>query len=324
MARVLSSSGVWKRGASLVLVALAVAGLRGQDAPRPSRPMFRSGVDLVSVAAVVRDRRGEVIRTLTRADFEVYDNGVLRPIVEFSPAEEGPVSLALLVDVSGSMAVASNLTAARRTIDHLVAWLKPGADEVGVFAFARELREMQGFTNEPARVQAALVGLEAYGTTSLYDAIDDVARQLAGRPTRRRAIVVLTDGLDNASRLSAAQVSGVAAGSDVPVYVVAVMSPLDDATSRAYVGSGSVARATGALEDLARWTGGQAFVVSDDAQASVAARRLLVELRHQYLLAFESVGAPGWRPLDVRIRRRGDWSVSARSGYFASQVRPIG
>jgi Ca-activated chloride channel family protein len=308
--------------AALALSVVAVPCATAQPGPGTApRPTFRSGVELVSVAAVVRDGRGEVVRTLTRNDFEIFDAGVSRPIVEFSPAEEGPVSLALLVDVSGSMAMARNLPAARRTVDHLVAWLAPDADEVAVFAFARELREVQGFTSDAARVRAALGTLEAFGTTSLYDAIGEVARRLADRPTRRRAIVVLTDGLDNASRLTPGQVSGVAAGSDVPVYVIAVVSSLDDAASRAFVGSARPAEATGALEDLARWTGGRAFVVSEDAQASAAARQLLVDLRHQYLLAFESAGAPGWRPLDVRVRHR-DWSVRARSGYFASRTRP--
>jgi Ca-activated chloride channel family protein len=290
---------------------------------QPVRPVFRSGVDLVSVSAVVRDRRGQVVRNLTREDFQVIDNGVLRPIVEFSPAEEGPVSVALLFDVSGSMAVAGNLAAGRRAVDHVVSWLRSGVDEAALFTFDRRLEEVQAFTSSPAELRTSLDGLSAFGMTSLYDAVGAVARQLARRDSRRRAIVVVTDGLDNSSLLTAAEVSGIASATDVPVYVIAVVSPLDHPGEQGYVGGPQVDQAAGMLSNLAWWTGGHVFVVSTDAHASVAARTLLAELRHQYVLAFESSGEAGWRPLDVRLRRPA-LTVRARSGYFSSLPRPLG
>jgi len=134
----------------------------------------------------------------------------------------------------------------------------------------------------------------------------------------------VTDGLDNGSRLSSAEVSGLASATDVPVYVVAVVSPVDRAGDRSSLGGGQAADATGALSKLAWWTGGEAFVVSGDADASLAARAVLAALRHQYVLAFESAGAAGWKPLDVRLRRR-ELTVRARSGYFSTPAaRPLG
>ena len=289
-----------------------------------ARPTFRAGVDLVSVAAVVRDRRGQVVRDLSRDDFVVIDNGVPRRIVEFSPAEEGPVSVALLFDVSGSMAVASNLSAARRAVDHLLSWLNPGVDEAALFTFDTRLDEIQSFTSNPSVMRASLDRLGAFGMTSLYDAIGDVAKRLGERNTRRRAIVVVTDGLDNGSLLTPEEVSGIASATDVPVYVIAVVSPIDHQGEKTFVGGGQVTAATSALTNLAWWTGGNVHVVSGDAQASVAARAVLAELRHQYVLAFESAGAPGWRPLDIRLRRR-ELTVRARSGYFSTPAaRPLG
>ena len=79
---------------------------------------------------------------------------------------------------------------------------------------------------------------------------------------------------------------------------------------------------TGELSDLALWTGGRAFAVSTIAERSVVARQIVEELRHQYLIAFESSDRPGWHPLEVRTRDK-DLSVRARSGYFAGQSRPI-
>jgi Ca-activated chloride channel family protein len=307
---------------ALVLVSLAVGGVRvrGQQAVADQMPTFRASVDLVSVAAVVRDRRGQIVRNLTRDDFQVYDTGVPRPILEFSADEAGPVSIALLVDVSGSMQVAKNLAAARRVVDHVLAWVETGRDEIGLFSFDRELYENQAFTTDPAAVRAAFDRLEAYGMTSLYDAIGLTARQLMERPSKRRAVVILTDGEDNASRLSPDKVSSSVVAADMPVYVIAVVSAVDRTDGPAAVKGRATFDPSGPLGNLCYWTGGTMFTVTTDAEASVAARTLLAELRHQYLMAIEAANTPGWRPIDVRTRRR-ELSVRARTGYYAAAPR---
>jgi Ca-activated chloride channel family protein len=279
-------------------------------------PVFRSGVDVVPVAAVVRDRRGQVVRDLVVEDFEVFDNGERRRIVSFARGDDGPISLALLVDVSGSMKVDVHRASARRVVDQLLASLRTN-DEVALLTFDKGLSVEQDFTSDWARIREALDEVEPFGSTSLYDAIAETAGQLERERTGRRAIVVVTDGLDNASRMQPADVSGIASRSDVPVYVLAVVSALDvPGTNAGTVGS----QATGQLKNLAWWTGGDAFVVSSPAQMSVASRAVLSELRHQYVLAIESAGDAGWRPLDIKTRRR-ELQVRARSGYFAMPRR---
>jgi Ca-activated chloride channel family protein len=280
------------------------------------RPTFRAGVELVSVAATVRDRRGRVVQNLSRDDFQVFDNGVPRPVVGFSAGQDGPVSLALLIDVSGSMGVADHLSGARQAVEMLLHRLRPAQDEIAVFSFDRALTEHQGFTRDFNAVRASLEGLEPFGITSLYDAIAETARRVDARESKRRAILVLTDGLDNASHLTAPEVSGIASATDVPVYVVAVLSPIDH---EAVSGPGRDPGPVGQLVNLAAWTGGESFVVSTPAHASTATSALLVELRHQYTLAFEPAGQPGWRPLSIRLRNR-DLSVRARSGYYGSRA----
>jgi hypothetical protein len=104
-------------------------------------------------------------------------------------------------------------------------------------------------------------------------------------------------------------VAGIASGIDVPVYIIAVMSPIDDTKEE-----GSRSEPTGPLSNLAHWTGGDYFSASAPAHASVAARQIVDELRHQYVLAFEASTSPGWRPLEVRARDR-DLVVRARAGY---------
>jgi hypothetical protein len=130
--------------------------------------------------------------------------------------------------------------------------------------------------------------------------------------------VVITDGVDTSSAQSPEAVSRLASAIDVPVYVIAVLSPLDHPGMPLSVTSAGSSPVATHLSDLAWRTGGQLAMVSAPAHASQAARGLVTELRHQYLLAFEAATEPGWYELDVRTRRR-ELTVRARSGYVASQ-----
>jgi hypothetical protein len=122
----------------------------------------------------------------------------------------------------------------------------------------------------------------------------------------------LTDGVDTRSRLTSQQVAAAASSIDIPVYVVAVMATVDDPRA----GGTAHDDVAGPLPNLARATGGEMFTASAPAHASVAARQIVDELRHQYLLAFEASGGSGWKPVEVRARDRG-LIVRARSGYAA-------
>ena len=276
------------------------------------QPTFRSAVDLVQVRAVVRDRRGRFVQGLGTKDFEVIDDGNYRPLVDLQFDTAAPLRVALLFDVSGSMSVASKLGEAASAARHLVTGLHPG-DEAAVFAFDTALQELQPFTADHALVEQAFEGLRAYGQTSIFDAVAETASRIAADRSRRQAIVIVTDGIDTRSRLSAEEVSRIASATDVPVYVFAVVSPLDHAGMRDALEEEAVSEAETPLGRLAFWTGGSSHVTSTPAHAFVAATEILGELRQQYLLAFEP-GPPGWRPLTVRATNRG-YSVRARSSY---------
>jgi VWFA-related protein len=283
-------------------------------------PTFKTKIDLVSVTAVVRDSKGRVVRNLAQKDFEVYEKGKSRPIVDFKVSDQGPVSMAILFDVSGSMRVSANLEAGKRAVEHILSWVQPKADEIALFSFDKDIRQEVAFTSDPNRVRAALNNMTAIGMTSLYDAIAQTAKTLGNRPSPRRAVVVITDGIDTSSSMKASEVSAIASAIDVPVYVIAVVSPLDHpGEDQAVVSALGVSTN---LQNLAYWTGGDLTLVSTPAHASLAARELITELRHQYLIAFESSKEPGWYSLDVRTRRR-ELTVRARSGYFASQPKPF-
>jgi VWFA-related protein len=307
-------------GASLAGLMLS-SGRTSLGQARPGAPTFRTSVDLVFVTAVVRDERGRSVRNLSRDEFQVFEQGRQRPIVDFKVSDQGSLSLAILMDASGSMRVGAQLEASQRVVEHLLGWVEPRGDEISLFSFDRDLRQEVPFTKDLARVRAGLYQIEALGLTSLYDGISKTARTLADRPSPRRAVIVITDGVDTSSRLSPSEVSGLASAIDVPVYVIAVLSPLDHSGTEYAVPSAANSHVSTHLTNLAYWTGGDLSMVSTPAHASLAARAIITELRHQYVLAFEAARRPGWYPLEVKTRRS-DLTVRARSGYFAGGAEP--
>jgi Ca-activated chloride channel family protein len=279
---------------------------------------FKSSVDVVRVAAVVRDHKGRFVRDLAARDFEVLDEGQLKPISDFRTDLTG-VSIALLFDVSGSME--SKLAGAREAASHVLSWLDGAQDEAAIYTFDTHLDEVAPFTANLKTLPESLSALVPFGATSLHDAIAATARRVAARPGRRHAVVVLTDGGDNASRLTPSEVSGIASEIDVPIYIFGIVPGIDNPASEEATSSADRSALGGSLADLAAWTGGHVVVASTPGQRSTAARQIIDELRHQYLIAFESSGKPGWHPLVVRARDK-DLTVRARSGYIAGQSRP--
>jgi Ca-activated chloride channel family protein len=300
--------------ALLAVVAVATPLVAAQQ-PATQRPVFRAGVTRVAVAATVRDGRGRPVANLTQADFELYDNGQKREILDFS-RDEAPVGLGLLVDVSGSMNVAAKRAAALETSRLLVQALA-ATDKMGLFTFDRDLEEVAPVGTTPAEVLQKLAAIDSYGRTSVFDAIAETARKLSESGGPRRAVIVLTDGDDNASKLAPAYVSSVASGIDVPVYVFVVVSPLDRAgsSSQTVIDDHLNSLQQGALGNLARWTGGEIFVPVTPEEGIAMTKQVVAELRHQYLMAFEPGGQTGWHPLEVRTRKP-NLTVRARSGYM--------
>jgi len=295
---------------------------------RPSEPTnerptvtFKAGVEVVSISAAVRDGRGRVVRNLKRTDFEVLDSGNPRDIREFYTGE-APISLAVLLDISGSMAVANNMDRARDVVSAAMKQLTAGRDEAALYTFDSTLREVITFTRDVDRVRRVNLEGRPWGTTSLYDAVGAAAKSVAARANRHRALLVVTDGVDTASKMTAPEVSGIASSIDVPVYLVAVVSPLDHPGGELSVlASDGASTSAATLADLARWTGGEMRVASIPEHTDEAIRDLFEELRYQYLITFEPDPRPGWHPLEVRTRNK-NLIVHARGGYMSGPARP--
>ena len=311
---------------AVALSMLAAAPVSGQalasheeDETAGQRATFKSGVDLVRITAVVQDRRGRPVLGLLPSDFELNVSGEPVQIVEFGSEATG-ISVALLIDDSGSMSLTGRKDAAHEVARHLVSWLEPGRDEITLLGFDKNLRIVQPFTTQPSAVLSRLSELQPYGLTSLYDAIAQAARPLVTRTRPRRAVIVITDGVDTASVMTPPEVSRVASEIDVPVYVVAIRIGVDRFGGMPDVVSpAAAAESQASLDDLARWTGGATFIAGTAAETSLAAQQILTELRHQYLIAFEASPRAGWHSLSVGVRKK-NVQVRARGGYVAGSI----
>jgi VWFA-related protein len=284
-----------------------------------STPTFRSGVDLVRISALVRDRKGRFVSNLTARDFQVLEGGQARPIADFQH-DRPAVSVALLIDISGSME--SRLGSAREAATFLLDRMDRTQDEAAVFTFDTRLEQVEPFSVGLQALPEKLSTIRPFGATSLHDAIAGTARKLTSRGGLRPAVVVFTDGSDNWSGLTPEEASAVASAIDVPVFIVGIVPPIDNPGSAQAALSGTRSSEVSALAGLAAATGGRAFNASTSLDRGTAAQQILDELRHQYVIAIESARAPGWHQIVVKTRDK-DLVVRARSGYNAGQSRPI-
>ncbi len=277
----------------------------------PPPTVFRSSVDLVSMAAVVRDKRGKIVPSLRREDFEVLDSGKIRPILDLRTESAAPASVALLMDGSGSMKIGAANELSQRISGAILSSLNPSRDDAALYSFDTRLLSVQEFTHDLPSVTSRLSVVDAWGSTSLYDAIGGTAAIVAKRTANRRALVVLTDGADTASAYTPEQVSAIASAVDVPVYVFMMATGTRESEKVPFE-----AERRSLLANLARATGGDFFVAYDTATTTAAINQLVEELRHQYVLAFEASSEQGWRNVEVRTRKKG-LSVRTRGWYLA-------
>jgi VWFA-related protein len=297
----------WVRRVCAAGVVAALAAAVPTSAQEQPVARFGAHVSYVSIAAVVRDRHGRTVRSLSPADFLVRDGGVPRQIADVWTEDSAPASVALLIDGSGSMRLGDADQTARSISRAILKRLTPGRDEAALFSFDRRLLTLQEFTHDLDGVRRRLADVESWGTTSLFDAIGGTAGIVARKTRNRRAVVVFTDGIDNASAYTADEVAAVASSIDVPIYVFGLGAGPESAAAQA------------PLAELARLTGGAYFPAGTDALVNAGIDALVDELRHQYVLAFEPSPGGGWRGVEV-VTRDKSLRVRTRHYYFAGNA----
>lgn len=269
--------------------------------------VVRVNTDLVVLNVTVMDKAGQYVPGLRLSDFKVYEEGKEVPVKLISSfsAHESPFASVILLDTSGSMESRLSLgrSAAIRFLDGL-----RYEDVAAVYNFDYKVEQVQDFSGGRDLAPVAF-GLRAKGMTALYDAILEAAKALANREERRKAIVVLSDGMDTHSKASSGKALEAAMAAGAGIYAVD-MSATDGNASRSH-------RSAALLKDFAEKSGGR-FVATPggpalrDAFASIAQ-----ELGHQYTIAYRPLDPARdgrWRAVDVKLSR-GDLIVRTRKGY---------
>ena len=312
-----------------------------------SLPIFRASSDVVVVPVTVTDRSGRFVKGLTADQFEISDGGTRRGIMQFSE-ERVPVSLGILLDISGSMATDPKARAlddarwadTRRALELLVQRLDP-RDEVLFAAFADKVGLAVPWTREHERVTRAFDTLRPAGYTAMFDAVKLIAPAFQRAEHGRKVLLVITDGRDSL----VPRISGTLApvsrprtrAEEVQLEIQYRQRALRDTAvggaQQAVKRSGAALYAIGMgtgkgayvdlenLELLTANTGGYVEDITDPAEISTAVARIFDELQSQYMLAFESSHADGkYHEIEVMLKNR-DLRVRARAGYLASESR---
>ena len=280
-------------------------------------PRFATSSSLVVLSATAVDRHGRPVQDLGPKDFQIFEEGRLQKIAHFAVGREAAARILLLVDASGSMNGTLKTTSAKMAALQILAALEP-TDQAALAGFDHKYWGVVPFTTDRKKIADAFEELQPFGATALHDALDHAARDLASHGEGRRAVVVITDGVDTASQKTADEVIASSRALDVPIYAVSVLSPLDDPDSPMFTGRERQAAATAGSVMLARYaelSGGAAFAVSDFKGLREAATQVVSELKHQYRLGYDPpAGPPRFRRIEVRAVRKGV-VVKTRSGY---------
>jgi Ca-activated chloride channel family protein len=285
--------------ACILTVAIAyVFSARGQQAVN----VIRVQVRLVEVYASVYDHSGRYVEGLSRDSFQVFEDGRPQQITNFE-ADSGKLSCAILLDTTGSMSEA--LPRVKNSIMKLIDVLG-NEDAVAIYTFDQRLVVRQDFTTDKAAAKRVVLRTRAEGQTALFDALSEVAQEISKRPGKK-ALVVFSDGDDNASVLNANAAVTRAKKAGIPLYAIAEGEATHSKELRKL------------LEDLSKRTGGTSYEVKKPADIDQVFQKIALDLQHLYMLAYRPpAGAEEgkWRKIEVSLRLQKDYRIRSKEGYF--------
>jgi VWFA-related protein len=270
---------------------------------------IRLNTNLVVLSATVLNRHNALVSGLEKEDFQIYENHVLQQIKSFSH-EDVPVAVGLIIDNSTSMRQKrSDVIAAALSF----AQSSNPRDQMFVINFNEHvsfgLPPEIPFTDRSDQLQLALSTMNTDGETALYDAISAALDHLKQSNCDKKALILISDGGDNASRLAMPKVIEMARHSNAIIYAIGILGEGDDDQN------------PGVLKRFARETGGEAFFPGSSKEILSICKGIARDIRNQYTLAYVPVIAKrdsGYRAVDVRAvaPRQGRLSVRTRTGYF--------
>ena len=289
----------------LTVVAILDDGTRSEAVRYLRAPQYVSevDVDLVELYAAVLDRSNNLVDNLKQEDFDVYESGKKQEVVKFDQVRNLPLTVCMLIDTSGSMA--SSLSATQTAaVGFLQGVMRPG-DKAFAISFARRPRLEVAPTDDIGAVTEAISGLQAVGDTALHDALVHSLYYFRG-VKGQRALVLLSDGDDNASYINFKDAMEYASRSGVAVYAIGLNLTFFDTGIK------------GKLGELAASSGGRAFFTNSSQELPAIYKQIETELRNRYLLAYNSTEAgtqTGFRPVEVKMKKPG-LKARTEKGYY--------
>jgi Ca-activated chloride channel family protein len=238
-------------------------------------PTFRSDTNLVVIPVAVTDPQNRFVLGLQKADFHLFEDGVEQSVGHFS-GEDAPLSIGLVFDLSGSMSfkLRTSLDAAAQLLKVL-----NREDEAFLVEFGDTAKVSVGFTAHREEILKALRNAQPGGLTAMLDAISTGLREMKKAKNPRKAIVIVSDGGDNHSKYTAAEIESLVREADVQVYAMGVFEPTFGLSPEEISGPRL-------LSEIATQTGGRAFSAALTSDLPSVAARIAVELRNQYVLAY--------------------------------------
>lgn len=313
---------------SLVVFSATVHGLSYYSLSQETKKQeirYDVAVTAISIAVSVQDRRGRHITDLTEEDFFIYENDEKKDITYFSHDYEAPLSLTVLLDVSGSMALQDKLAESKEALAYMIDSLLESRDEVSLLIFADGDVEIAAqFSKDKMEFLSVLAETEAYGQTALNDAVG-VSPDFANRGNNeKRALLLITDGIENDSEYSPEKAIEVARRVDVPIYTIGYKIPLNEQFLKKYKRSEGLT-AAGIMDSLDRFseaTGGKAYFVNQTLDLKNALRLIKQELSHQYILGYTSYSNPDndYRKIKV-VTKKKRYRVRTREGYYSGEKK---
>lgn len=273
--------------------------------------VIKADANLVLVPVSVTDGMERLIKGLSRDNFEVYEGKTPQQIRSFS-SEDVPVSVGIILDVSGSMS--DKIDRVREAVHQFCDAANP-QDEFFLIEFADEPHLMTDFTASPEEIEKELLFTHPKGRTSLLDAIYLGLGKMKEAKYQKRALLVISDGGDNHSRYDEKEVKAAARESDVMIYSIG--------TFDRYVPTAEEVRGPALLSELSEPTGGRAFTLQHVSEMPAVAHHIGTELRTQYVLAYRPNEAPHdgkWHRIRVKLRlprKFAYFRARFRTGYFA-------
>ena len=282
-------------------------------------------VSAISIAVTVQDKKGRYINDLTKEDFSIYENNEEKDLTYFSHDFKAPLSLTVLLDVSGSMALQDKLKESKESLKYLATFLLDLDDEFSLLIFADgEVEVAMNFSNNKNYFLTVLEKTEAYGKTALNDAVT-VTPEFANKGNNeKRAILLITDGIENDSQYSHYQAVEIARRVDIPIFTIGYKIPLSDQYLRKYKHSPSLTSSgiVYSLERFSKATGGKAFFINQAEELKTALREIKKELSYQYILGYTSYRNQEneYREIKV-ITSKKKYKVRTREGYYSGEKK---